>query len=250
MSLSSVSGSLVIADIYSSYFPAMSTVSNLVDIFIKCVVLPFLSQQDIQKDRYYTYVQEKSLLRCVVLLVPILGNLLVYMYDKFDPQNRQAVLMNVAQNGMALRNTPLQGDRGVALVAAQQFSLAYQWASQDLQDDRDFVLATLYHDGSALQWISRQFQNDRDVILTAVRRYGLALEFAGELFQNDEEIVVAAIKQNGVALRWASENLRSTPRVVIQAVTQRGDALIWASEELRNNPDFQRAAEENPPQYA
>lgn len=76
-----VSSLLVKADRLCDYIPLVSTVSNLIDLFQKYVVLPFLHQDTIKASRYYQHLQQKSFLRCIALIIPILGNIIVGIYD-------------------------------------------------------------------------------------------------------------------------------------------------------------------------
>lgn len=61
---------LVTADRTCDCIVGLSTVSSIVNIFIKVVVLPFLTDQTIEKNFYLSYLKEKSLLQCIALLVP------------------------------------------------------------------------------------------------------------------------------------------------------------------------------------
>ncbi|MBS4168595.1 HEAT repeat domain-containing protein [Parachlamydia sp. AcF125] len=69
------------ADRVSDYIPGVSTVTNLIDLFQKCAVLPFKQKANISKSHYYSYLKQKSFSRCVVLLLPVIGNILVAIYD-------------------------------------------------------------------------------------------------------------------------------------------------------------------------
>ncbi|MBS4168592.1 HEAT repeat domain-containing protein [Parachlamydia sp. AcF125] len=72
---------LLKADRVSDYIPAISTITNLIDLFQKCVVLPFKQKINVSKSHYYAYLKQKSFSRCVVLLLPVIGNILVAIYD-------------------------------------------------------------------------------------------------------------------------------------------------------------------------
>ena len=63
------------------YTPFVSTATSLINLFLKYVVLPFMNQQHIAKNHYYTHIQQKSTLRSIVLLVPIIGNIAVAIYN-------------------------------------------------------------------------------------------------------------------------------------------------------------------------
>lgn len=64
------------------YFPFVSTVSNIVDLFQKYVYkcLP----ENIAKNRYWTHIKWKEISRCIILLIPILGNFYIIINDYFE----------------------------------------------------------------------------------------------------------------------------------------------------------------------
>ncbi|MBS4168596.1 HEAT repeat domain-containing protein [Parachlamydia sp. AcF125] len=65
----------------SDYIPGISTITNLIDLFQKCMVLSGKQKANISKNHYYTHLQQKSFSRCIVLLIPVIGNILVAIYD-------------------------------------------------------------------------------------------------------------------------------------------------------------------------
>ncbi|MBS4168594.1 HEAT repeat domain-containing protein [Parachlamydia sp. AcF125] len=86
---------LLKADRVSDYIPGISTITSLIDLFQKCVVLPFKQKANISKNHYYTYLKQKSFSRCVVLLLPVIGNILIAIYDfaKSRPKYADATLV-------------------------------------------------------------------------------------------------------------------------------------------------------------
>lgn len=80
MAISNVSA-LVRLDVMLDYVPVASTVTNLVDLFQKVLVLPFMDKDYVDSSHYFTHLNEKSFARCVLLLVPVIGNLMVMIYD-------------------------------------------------------------------------------------------------------------------------------------------------------------------------
>lgn len=64
------------------YVPVISTITNLVDLFEKCV-LRFCCKPESPKldNRYFSHIKDKSKLRCVILFVPFLGNIIIAVWD-------------------------------------------------------------------------------------------------------------------------------------------------------------------------
>lgn len=82
MIVGAITNSLYKYDHLLSYIPFVSTVTNLFDLYQKYVVLPNLQLDALCKHKhYYQHLQKKPTLRCVVLLLPILGNIIIGIYD-------------------------------------------------------------------------------------------------------------------------------------------------------------------------
>lgn len=142
------------------YIPFVSTVSNLIDLFQKCV-LQSLSKET-AKNRYWTHIKRKDLLRCFILLVPILGNIsiLVFDYSKYKKDTARCVepTRDLADTSNILANLATQFC-GIAVSAAQiipaktadQQTLWLACVANNAQHIRDLlakgVSPNFYHDG-------------------------------------------------------------------------------------------------------
>src|SRR4051812_42583375 len=124
--VNSIGNSLVKIDNICDYIPVASTVNNLINLFQKCVVLPLTERASIANSHYYTHLQQKSFLRCIFLLIPVLGNIIIGIYDFANMK---------------------YSDRDVVLAAVQRDGSALQYASEQLKGDRDVVLAAVQRDG-------------------------------------------------------------------------------------------------------
>ncbi len=76
------------------YVPVISTVKNLGDIFAKAVWKPDLETLSTHAKTYYEHIIDKSYLRCVLLLIPVVGNLLVWVIDLETETEDQAIEKN------------------------------------------------------------------------------------------------------------------------------------------------------------
>jgi hypothetical protein len=81
MSVSSIASPLVTLDVISDYIPVVSTLTNLVVLFQKCLVVPFMKADFIDTSHYFTHLKSKTFVRCIVLIIPVLGNAIVLLYD-------------------------------------------------------------------------------------------------------------------------------------------------------------------------
>ncbi|NGY95796.1 MULTISPECIES: DUF4116 domain-containing protein [unclassified Neochlamydia] len=219
MLINSLSRACLSIDRGADYIPIVSTVTNLVDIFQKVVVLPFKQKENISKNVYYTHLDQKSFRRCLILLVPVLGNILVGIYDVVRNKEKKALLANVQKNGLALKDgsDTLKSDRDVVLAAVQENGLALKYASKQLQNDKKVVLAAIQENGTALKYASKQLRNDNETVLAAIQENGSALKYASKQLRNDKEVVLAAVQRSHLALKYASKQLRNAREVVLAA---------------------------------
>lgn len=81
---------LIKIDQYSDYVPVWSTVTNLIAIFEKYVGNWICCQTSSEDHEYCKYIQDKSYRRCALLLLPIIGNVVIAIYDFFMMYNSGA----------------------------------------------------------------------------------------------------------------------------------------------------------------
>ncbi len=71
--------SLIQIDNICDYIPIVSTISNITDIFLKYSKSE--ESTEFNSNHYYDHIQNKDIKRCVVLIVPVFGNIGVAIYD-------------------------------------------------------------------------------------------------------------------------------------------------------------------------
>lgn len=81
MNMSSINIFLVKVDCVCDYVPVVSTVTNFFDLFQKCVILPFTQKETIEANHYYKHLNQKSFARCILLMLPLVGNIIIGIYD-------------------------------------------------------------------------------------------------------------------------------------------------------------------------
>jgi len=89
MSIGSVRSRMVSLDNFFDYVPVFSTITNIVDLFQKCLVLPFMDKKNIADSHYFTHIDQKSAGRCALLLIPVIGNLAAIFFDLASLKNTE-----------------------------------------------------------------------------------------------------------------------------------------------------------------
>jgi hypothetical protein len=205
---------LIKIDAICDCIPIASTVINFVDLFQKCVILQFIRAGTIINNPYYHHLQKKSFLRCVILLVPILGKVAVDLYDfsiKTEEEDRMAKTLDVVlEDGLQLQamDQRFKNNFGIAIAAVQQNGLALEHVGGKLRGNvllfRKIVLAAVRQNGLVLRDVGEKLQGDTEIILAAVTQNGLALEHVWKERRAESDILAAAIMQNPEAVQFLS----------------------------------------------
>jgi len=89
------------ADVICDYVPVISTVSTIVNLFQKFFVIPYLNRDYVNSSYYYSYLNQKSTNRCISLLVPIIGNIIVGIFDfKYRNYNNENFMREATQQNI------------------------------------------------------------------------------------------------------------------------------------------------------
>lgn len=90
-------------DQIADYVPGLSTLTNITNLFLKCIF--YFCPKSLETNHYFAHLETKSTDRCLVLLLPVIGNIILGIYD-----NHQKKLAKTAENkarqGANLLNAP------------------------------------------------------------------------------------------------------------------------------------------------
>lgn len=95
------------------YIPVISTVSNLVNLFEKCAVVPCISKES--RTHYWSHIKFKEIARCLFLLIPVISNIYYFVTDYLDYEKDKETYID-AQNSI---------DSSIKLLASSLAQAAY-----------------------------------------------------------------------------------------------------------------------------
>lgn len=192
--MNNVSRSLIKIDNCLDYIPFVSTVSNIVVLFLKCQ-LSHVPRSKIT-DHYYKYLKDKSCTRCIVLLLPVTGNIIILIYDSIKNKNTN-ISISYSNSG---NNSTLKH------------------ASDGVKDTYDAVFKAVQQNPLALQYASARLKNNPTLVSEAVKENGYALQYASNDVKDNYDVVLKAVQENSYALKYASARLKNNPTLVSEAV--------------------------------
>jgi hypothetical protein len=244
LSIQGLSDFLIKADQICDCIPILSVVNNVVDLFIKIIVLPRMQLAAIQSSHYYTYLTEKTFTRSVLLLIPIFGQIIVYLGNRLYDDEIFA-LEQVRKNGLTLRHMSkrLQNNKEVVLTATLHNPAAFTSASEPLRNSESFTCEVIRarKDDLVLKYVAQRLRNSKTVLLAAIEQNGLALEWAGDVPRSSRQVVKAAVLKNRFAFMYAGSKLQNNKEFVLELIALEPRIIRLLSKELQEDLDIKEA---------
>ncbi len=244
LTVQGVSSFLIKADQICDFVPILSTVNNVVDLFLKNVSLPRSSPPAIKASHYYTYLNEKTFTRSILLLIPVLGQIIVYLADQLY-DDKMFALEQVRKNGLNLKDMSkrLQNNKEVVLAATLNNPAAFLLASKALQNSKSFTCEVIKarKDDLVLKYTTARPRNSKSVLLVAIEQNGLALQWAGGTPRSSQRVVKAAILKNFYAFMYADSALQNDKEFVLELIALEPRIALFLSKELQEDIDVKRA---------
>jgi Domain of unknown function (DUF4116) len=220
MQVTPLSKLLVNVDNIANYIPVASTVTNLVDLFQKCVLL-FVKDEAIKKSHYFSHINDKKALRCVVLLVPVFGNIIVGYIDWQSKNRIQALRRPIHENVQPKGKEPI----AIGPQLPKQIE-----CNQEL-------LKALEENEDVLKDASNALRDDPIFMKAASHRTVFALKYASDRLKDDKGFMLEEIEESANALMYASERLRNDKNFLIEAVKRHPQASMYIGEDIKNNQE-------------
>lgn len=140
----------------------------------------------------------------------------------------------------------MRANKQIVLEALKHFSMAFEYASDELKKDKEFVIEVVKKQGKSLRYASDELKNDREVVLEALKQDPLAVTFGeqfgiktiGDDLKCDKEFMLEAIKFSDSIFIHASNELKADREVVLAAVKRSSSLLSYLNEEIRNDSEI------------
>lgn len=177
-----IMNALIWTDRVCDYVPVVSTITNLVDIFEKCVLSNHFSPRSINANRYFSHIRNKEDLRCYILLVPILGNIIIGIFDIYAKNQYQkstsmvfwcldreiTQLNKVSKNFKEVLNnpdTPLLGHLAKNQTHQENIDWCWSWVQTALSSIGLGDLVLTLAEGADVQEKIKQKQEERSTFV-------------------------------------------------------------------------------------
>lgn len=244
---------------FCDLLPGISTIVNLCNIFLK--IIPNADQ----RSSYTTYLKQKSLSRCLISIVPVVGNIIEIIYQiavkkfNFTFSERFEALNAVRVNPKAYEyiETRYQEDLEIALAALTQEGNLLQFSGH-LRKNKDAVKAAFKNNPFSFFYADKLIRSNKEVILELLELSKTSehilrnaaesiLETLDDSLRQDEDIALATINHSHFTqycVSFLDRSFKENKKVMLALVKKFPECMKYASQELKDDQDLKKAAEQ------
>lgn len=254
---------LVKMDRFSDYIPGISTLTNLGVLIQKTLILPFLKKETVQENHYFQHIDDKSMSRSCVLLIPGIGNLCVGIYDKMQvpkvsdrekyineiricyPENLKSkidpkymddekiVKILVSKNGLLLEHASdrLKNNEEVVKAALDQNVMSIQYAGDKLKNNKGFIIQLVKEYQGVFRYLDHSLKDDKDIALAAVIKHESYYRNLGDKLKNDRDFILKLIGVNPKVITEVKKDLLSDVKFLKEAYNINSDIYYVLKED-------------------
>lgn len=206
---------LVRLDKNCDYIPVVSTLSNLVDLFQKYAVIPLISESKLKDHRYYTHLNQKSIVDCLLMAIPVIGNIFAY----YRPQQRKTDDQKVKpqdlnpQEPKAVEKIIISVDE--ALEEIENDYTAILRLGDKVELSAEFLLRALEVNCKVAEFIQ-----DTAILQKAINANPKVLEYLHPDLRSDEEFIKQVLIESPHVFKYMPDPICHNTKLVIEVLKQ------------------------------
>lgn len=247
------------------FFPFLSTITNILHIIFKKITP---TNDPFCPGLYQAYLNQKSLSRCLIGMIPFFGNIIEIIYQiaikvfNFTFSEKFEALNAVKTNPEAYRyiETCYQNDENITKEAVSKNGLLLRFADNDLRKKKHIIRAAITNNPEAFVYADSSIKEDKDFILNFLqiqipypRQFKLSSELVpynvlihmSDTLREDEDIALAIINHidfDEMLVYLLDRSLSESKEVMLALVTKFPKCLKYASQQLQADQDLQKAS--------
>lgn len=225
---------------HHEYIPVLSSLTSAIKIFL----FVFCDNEDLFiKKHQYRSLKKNSISRSLLLLIPLLGNFFIALYDFKKQQQADFALKIVQLNGLALANLSKKkrDTEKYVRAAIKQDIRALSLASLRLRNNLKFIEEMVFENRSIFGFAGDTIRKDSNFIFDKMINYDLSiLKYAHNDIQRDENFMISAMEIDRGALK-NSKILRKNEAFIKKVANLKKfneDFLLLAHKTLRKKQSF------------
>lgn len=198
---------LITVDRKCDYALGVSTITNFFDfIFILGYKLTSEKNQPRETNPFYRHLNEKGIKRCIIGMIPLLGNIILYAFDQYYWKSDRFYFLSKLEQGENRPFAFLDADQNLSeneefiLDAIQINKIALDiWPSaRDMSWSPEFMQKAIEVNPQliSIKNLHKDLLNNKEFMLKAMKIDKNAYELAGSSLKKDLSFILEAMKIN------------------------------------------------------
>lgn len=228
------------------YAPIISTATSAIDLIVKKMVVDKASKEAILKNKYFTYLSNKETAHETLPIVPLFGNLAVFVWDQTqsnydDPAYLLSKMQETKGRILSQASNRLRNNQEFLLQALRLVPAAYPYVGDLIKHDPVLMSEAVRLSPKNLKFTSAPF------ILETLSRNGSFLQYLTWDQRRSNANVAAALNNDLEALQYATHHANNVNFVLALMSRQQSPASLETLKTLYNasGTGFKKAWREN-----
>lgn len=229
------------------YVPGVSSFTSLYNLVRKEFTLPKMQKSEVQASHYYTQLDKKSTTRMVFLVIPVIGNLSVGIYDlvkygknklnkQEDVNSYEIKLFDLDSNKPV--DKPIDKERKEMLAAIRKNPRARVELSKELQADKAFILGVIKINPFLLRYADSELKMDAEFMLEAFKESPAVLQYVSPELKANKSFMLNALKISENALEELTPELKADNAFMLDVIAIHDKAFKLADPKLKTDRSF------------
>lgn len=220
--------------------PLLSTATSLFKIY--CLSL-FSEKNEFFKKRHYTSLNKDCLIRYLILTVPLIGNLVIAIYDYKKNARYQEALKVIKENGYCLKfaSKEYKDDFRIVQAALNQDITYVAFASLRIRNHQNFIQEQMKKDPTIYGYSGDALRSSSAFLKMMMRIYGeYLIKYASKALLENKSEILGVLKYFPKCLKYLDQ-LKEDQDFVLKLAKINSDSLKYISRKLKNDEAFIQA---------
>lgn len=244
------------------YMPVASSVKSLGELAAKAVIkiiavsksiLGFIDKPtpeliDSATVHRVAYLKNRSKLRCLLLFIPIFGNVSVAIYDLKKSYNKKQTIKQIINYSQSIKNSRqptveiIQYSKAILERLKKEIfkkdPSLFKHVDEKFRKDYFFMLKAVKINPNFIKYTNEEFKNDPFLILQLLKKNPDFIQYIGLVLKNNALFMSEAVQMNQKFIRHIGKELKGNFAFMVEMMEKRPSFFRYASSELQSKQSF------------
>lgn len=195
-----------------------------------------------------SYLKNRSKLRCLLLFIPIFGNVSVAIYDLKKSYNKKQTIKQIINYSQSIKNSRqptveiIQHSKAILeLLKKEVFKKdpsLFKHVDEKFREDYSFMLEAVKINPNFIKYTNEEFKNDPFLILQLLEKNPDFIQYIGLALKNNALFMSEAVQMNQKFIRHIGKELKRNFAFMVEMMEKKPSFFRYANSELQSKQSF------------